>query len=58
MEFFNQFPKYPCNYAFMQGKNIVDAAKTVANDGVLVHVDLKDFFPAHTSLYVQKGLSI
>jgi hypothetical protein len=40
----------------MQGKNIVDAAKTVANDGVLIHVDLKDFFPAHTSLYVQKGL--
>ena len=56
MEFFNRFPKHPCNYAFMQGKNIVDAAKTVANDGVLIHVDLKDFFPAHTSLYVQKGL--
>lgn len=56
MEFFSLFPKHPCNYAFMQGKNIVDAAKTVANDGVLIHVDLKDFFPAHTSLYVQKGL--
>lgn len=52
MEFFNTFPKHPANYAFMEGKSIKDAAQSIAESEVLIHVDLKDFFPSHSALYL------
>lgn len=55
--FFAQFPKHPANFAFMDGKNIKQAAETTTEGGVMVHVDLKDFFESHTSLYVQRHFS-
>lgn len=52
MEFFGAFPKHPANYAFIAGRNIKDAAESIADNDVLIHVDLKDFFPSHSALYL------
>lgn len=56
LEFFMLFKKHKCNFAFMKGKNIVDAAKNVSQGELLIHIDLKDFFPSHTMLYIRKNL--
>lgn len=57
MEFFNVFPKHDCNYAFMEGKNIKAAAESIADKDTLLHIDLKDFFPSHSVLYLLNCLS-
>ena len=54
---FNTFPKHPANFAFMEGRNIRKAAEEVKDGGVLIHVDLKDFFESHTILYVKRKLA-
>lgn len=54
---FSGFPKHPANFAFMEGRNILKAAEEVKDGGVLIHVDLKDFFESHTSLFVKRRLA-
>ena len=50
------FPKHEANYAFMVHKNTFAAAKEMANNDLLIRVDLKDFFPAHKGLFIYKKL--
>ena len=57
MEFFNEFPKHNCNYAFMEGKSIKAAAESIADKDTLLHIDLKDFFPSHSVLYLLNCLT-
>lgn len=56
MEFLNLFPKHPANYAFIEGRSIKDAATSIMDKDTLIHIDLKDFFTEHSSLYVGKVL--
>ena len=57
LEVLNLFPKHPANMAFIEGSSVLNAAKTAVNGDVLVHVDIKDFFPSHTALYIKRRLT-
>ena len=56
-DLFATFPAHPANKAFIAGSSILEAAKSAIPGDVLVHVDLKDFFPSHTALYVKRRLA-
>ena len=53
---FSGFPKHPANFAFMEGRNILKAAEEVKDGGVLIHVDLKDFFESQWQVYKELGV--
>ena len=53
---FNKLPKHPSNYAFMQGKNIRDAAENHTDGEVLIRIDMKNFFTMHNELFVRRKL--
>lgn len=57
LDILNIFPKHPANTAFMEGCSVLNAAKTATKGDVLVHVDIKDFFPSHTALYIKRKLN-
>jgi hypothetical protein len=54
---FTCFPVHPANYAFLQNKGIVDALEELKTCETVIHVDLKDFFDNHTSVYINKQLA-
>lgn len=57
LDVLNLFPKHEANTAFMEGCSVINAAKTATKGDVLVHVDIKDFFPSHTALYIKRKLA-
>lgn len=56
MNIFNKLPKHEANFAYMKGKNIKMAAEALAGNGVLIRIDLKEFFPSHRSWYIRDKL--
>lgn len=53
---FNLCDKHPSNYAYMEGRNTVDAVTALSTGDALIHIDLKDFFPHHNYKYVADKL--
>ena len=53
-----ELPASPANYGFISGKSIKDAVDAVAHGEVIVHCDIKDFFPSHTSTMLIKNLKL
>lgn len=56
LDVFTMFPAHPANTAFLSGTSILKAAQTAVDGDVLVHVDLKEFFPSHTFVYIKRRL--
>lgn len=54
---FTCFPAHTANYAFLQNKGIVDALEELKTCETVIHIDLKDFFNNHTSVYINKQLA-
>lgn len=51
-----ELPYSDANYGFISGKTVRDAAESVAKGDVIVHCDIKDFFPSHTATILVKRL--
>jgi hypothetical protein len=52
----SKLPKHDCNYAYMSGRNVRQAADTQVDGDVLIRIDLKDFFTHHYEPYVRAKL--
>lgn len=53
---FSKLPKRDCNFAYMSGKNIREAAETQVDGDILIRIDLKNFFGSHLEPYVRAKL--